>query len=528
MESVREEAPDGNIIRKGDAGDMVYTNPNRPYAVTGNTPEKEACIHSGLQVGYTAADRPAWIEEGNRKAEFTYNAQFDRVRMRMAEEGKTVYTRYYLGGNYEVHCDSSGTEERLYVGGGCYEAPALFVKKEGKTDIRFLHRDYLGSILQVADNEGNIIEENSFDAWGSRRAPDTQEIYTGTEVPSLMTGRGFTGHEHLDGFGLIHMNARLYDPILGRFLSPDPYVQLPDFTQAMNRYGYCMNRPLCYVDKNGEIIGWIIAGALIGGAINVATHWDNISNFGQFLGYFGVGAAAGALGPLVGGAVGGAGFIGGAISGMVGGAASGFTLGTGNTLMAGGGFLNALGNGTMGAFSGAICGGALGGVIGGGTAIAKGQNFWHGNTIAQGRGMFSWKNTPVGETGSLNSVPDAMPKMPKPDTPLASSPQPSIGSNEKISNIAKRLKPGLQPVTNTQEVRVTLIEGDLKIHFRVETHTGVNNVFKDMNLHSQDYVRHANIELFYLRDGKWIRTPIPGTKVENFHIFLNLVNKYIK
>lgn len=266
----------------------------------------------------------------------------------------------------------------------------------------------------MADDKGNIIEENSFDAWGSRRDPDTQEIYTGTEAPSLMTGRGFTGHEHLDGFGLIHMNARLYDPILGRFLSPDPYVQLPDFTQAMNRYGYCMNRPLCYVDKNGEVIGWIIAGAIIGGAINVATHWDNISNFGQFLGYFGVGAAAGALGPLVGGAVGGAGFIGGAISGMVGGAASGFTLGTGNTLMAGGGFLNALGNGTMGAFSGAMCGGALGGVFGGGIAIAKGQNFWHGNAIAQGRGMFSWKNTPVGETGALSSVPDAMPKNSEP------------------------------------------------------------------------------------------------------------------
>lgn len=419
-----EYTPDGNIVRKGDAGEMVYTNPNRPYAVTGNTPEKEACIHSGLQVGYTAADRPAWIEEGNRMAEFTYNAKFDRVRMRMAEEGKTVYTKYYLGGNYEAHCDSSGTEERLYVGGDCYEAPALLVKKEGKTDIRFLHRDYLGSILQVADDKGNIIEENSFDAWGSRRDPDTQEIYTATEAPSLMTGRGFTGHEHLDGFGLIHMNARLYDPILGRFLSPDPYVQLPDFTQAMNRYGYCMNRPLCYVDENGEVIGWIIAGAIIGGAINVATHWDNISNFGQFLGYFGVGAAAGALGPLVGGAVGGAGFIGGAISGMVGGAASGFTLGTGNTLMAGGGFLNALGNGTMGAFSGAMCGGALGGVFGGGIAIAKGQNFWHGNAIAQGRGMFSWKNTPVGETGSLSSVPEVMPDaMPKNSEPTSTAGQ---------------------------------------------------------------------------------------------------------
>lgn len=77
----------------------------------------------------------------------------------MTEGGKTVYTKYYLGGNYEAHCDGSGTEERLYVGGDCYEAPALLVRKEGKTEIRFLHRDYLGSILQVADNKGNIIEE---------------------------------------------------------------------------------------------------------------------------------------------------------------------------------------------------------------------------------------------------------------------------------------------------------------------------------------------------------------------------------
>ncbi len=243
----------------------------------------------------------------------------------MTEEGKTIYTKYYLGGNYEAHCDSSGTEERLYVGGDCYEAPALFVKKEGKTDIRFLHRDYLGSILQVADNKGNIIEENSFDAWGSRRDPDTQEIYTGTEAPSLMTGRGFTGHEHLDGFGLIHMNARLYDPILGRFLSPDPYVQLPDFTQAMNRYGYCMNRPLCYVDKNGEFffgaflgpIGALLDGmcwgAVIGAGTSAATYtlstlvsgqkWDN----GNFWKSVGMGAVGGAIG-------GGLGHIGGLAS----------------------------------------------------------------------------------------------------------------------------------------------------------------------------------------------------------------------
>jgi RHS repeat-associated protein len=53
-----------------------------------------------------------------------------------------------------------------------------------------------------------------------------------TKDPSLVFDRGYTGHEHLDEFGLINCNARLYDPVLGRFLSPDPYVQDPLFSQS--------------------------------------------------------------------------------------------------------------------------------------------------------------------------------------------------------------------------------------------------------------------------------------------------------
>ena len=50
------------------------------------------------------------------------------------------------------------------------------------------------------------------------------------------TARGYTDHEHLDNLGIIHMNGRVYDPALGRFLSPDPIVQAPYDTQAQNRY----------------------------------------------------------------------------------------------------------------------------------------------------------------------------------------------------------------------------------------------------------------------------------------------------
>jgi len=72
--------------------------------------------------------------------------------------------------------------------------------------------------------------------------------------PALFLGRGYTGHEHLQQFGLINMNARLYDPALGRFLSPDPYIQSPDFTQNYNRYSYCLNNPFKYTDTSGESV----------------------------------------------------------------------------------------------------------------------------------------------------------------------------------------------------------------------------------------------------------------------------------
>ena len=66
------------------------------------------------------------------------------------------------------------------------------------------------------------------------------------------------------------MNGRLYDPALHCFLMPDNYIQDSFNTQNFNRYGYCLNNPLIYNDKNGEFWNLII-GAVIGGIINWAT-----------------------------------------------------------------------------------------------------------------------------------------------------------------------------------------------------------------------------------------------------------------
>lgn len=65
------------------------------------------------------------------------------------------------------------------------------------------------------------------------------------------TRHGFTLHEHLDSIGLVHMNGRVYDSLVGRFLSADPNVFYPENQQDFNRYSYVHNNPLSFVDPSG-------------------------------------------------------------------------------------------------------------------------------------------------------------------------------------------------------------------------------------------------------------------------------------
>ncbi len=84
------------------------------------------------------------------------------------------------------------------------------------------------------------------------------------------TIRGYTGHEMLPKFALINMNGRMYDPVLGRMLSPDNYVQNPNNAQNYNRYTYVLNNPLKYTDPSGEKWWhWLLGEILTGGAISM-------------------------------------------------------------------------------------------------------------------------------------------------------------------------------------------------------------------------------------------------------------------
>lgn len=250
----------GNITAQSDIGTFGYGIVQKPYAVS-DVSLTSANIPTGSQeVAYTSFSRPQSVSENGYTAEFIYDEDYDRIRMSMMQNGKKFLTRYYLGDCYEQEETPTSIKERLYLGGDYYSAPAVLIKEGGVSKLYYILRDHLGSITQVIDSEGKLVQELSFDAWGRLRNPDNLQVYDFGEEPVLFLGRGYTGHEHLPQFGLVNMNARLYDAALGRFLSPDPYVQMPDFSQNFNRYSYCVNNPLEYVDKNGEFFFGFFSG----------------------------------------------------------------------------------------------------------------------------------------------------------------------------------------------------------------------------------------------------------------------------
>jgi RHS repeat-associated protein len=195
----------------------------------------------------------------------------------------------------------------------------------------------------------------------------------------------------LDDSGLIHMNGRLYDAELGRMLGPDPYVQVPEYSQNFNRYSYVLNNPLNKTDPTGY--SWLSkAFHKIGSWFK--ENWRTVVSIalGAILMFTPGGQAF--LGAVFSGVVAG---VGGTIVGMsyaafqVGMAAvAGGIMGAANAAMAGGDLGDVLRGAVVGAITGAITTGILNdtpnylarvaghGVLGGTQNAAMGGKFQDG------------------------------------------------------------------------------------------------------------------------------------------------------
>ena len=262
----------GNILTKSDAGTYSY-DAEQKYAVNGITNAQNISA-TAQHINYTAFDKVATITEGTKTAEFVYNADRQRVRMVLKNNGTVTKTRWYFGGSCEREQVGSTVTQYIWIGGDAYTAVAVAKKTgSGSWMVYNIFRDHLGAITHLK-NGGNPADEYSFDAWGRRRDKDTWS-YTLDNEPALFADRGFTGHEFLADFNLYNMNGRMFDPVVARFLSPDPYITDPFSTQSYNRYSYCLNNPLKFTDPSGEFIFQLFAAWAGNYLIGVADNWIN-------------------------------------------------------------------------------------------------------------------------------------------------------------------------------------------------------------------------------------------------------------
>ncbi|MDR2907815.1 MAG: hypothetical protein LBU91_07500 [Bacteroidales bacterium] len=283
----------GNISSKTGVGTYYYDDPQHKHAVTSVTANLPAPKH---KIDYNSLGKIEYITNlsddpnTNFGIAFWYGPTGQRSGVQISNYMNMLYRDYYQNGEFTSLLPAQGNRKTLYKDYiySPYGLVAVHYKGGNVGGVQFdelkpIATDHLGSIVaeykvplfSTTNGEYNYF---GYDAWGRRYYYDstlhtTSPIY-GTrfyfdeypiEMPTIEKffdyyTRGYTGHEHVDMFGLINMNGRMYDPVLGRFLSPDPYVADGTYSQDFNRYSYARNNPLSYTDPSGEFVflAWLL------------------------------------------------------------------------------------------------------------------------------------------------------------------------------------------------------------------------------------------------------------------------------
>ena len=187
---------------------------------------------------------------------FSYGPDLELIQQVESGSGGSAL-RTYVDSLYEkALIGTSSTEEKFYIRAGDALVAIRTVTNGGAPATRYVHRDHLGSTDVLTDSFGNPLKRESFDTWGRRRNPTWTDPTPGQfgfdGGVGLSITAGFTGHVAVDHLELVHMGGRVYDPVLGRFLSPDPFVTVPLSSQGYNRYTYVANNPLSLTDPSGH------------------------------------------------------------------------------------------------------------------------------------------------------------------------------------------------------------------------------------------------------------------------------------
>jgi RHS repeat-associated protein len=286
----------GNITYKSDVGAYRYGEGGAgPHAVTTAGGKNYAYDENGNQVSgagrtisYSVFDKAVSIEKDGHSTRFSYGIAHRRIQREDVNSGGGI-TRVSYARDLEFVEDEQGVYFRRHLAG---VAVQKVFPDTGTTATRYAVRDHLGSVHNVTDATGEAESAvwMKFSVFGQQRAVNGLGLPGQAERQALraLGNRGFTGHEHADSVGLIHMNGRIYDPLLGRFLQADPVLPSPGSTQALNRYSYALNNPLGFTDPSGyfldrlfkrwgRLIAAVVLSVILPGSNGILANFFNVS-----------------------------------------------------------------------------------------------------------------------------------------------------------------------------------------------------------------------------------------------------------
>lgn len=273
----------GNITSKSDTGTYTYgqageyphgvtsvtgtvngiTNPTYSYDADGNMSNR-----AGTNITWDSFNLPTCIDaaggtctSGANYSAFSYAPDKHRYLQTAVVNGAAETTTYV--GNVDIVTTGGITHYKHRISAYGKDVLTLDWMSDSSAPgfttpvYTYEHTDHLGGVDAVTDATGNPVGGTAFSygAFGNRRDPASGAAPSASEVAADRdaTHRGFTNHEMLDGVGIIHMNGRVYDPALGRFLSVDPIFEFPTNTQSLNPYSYVLNNPLSLTDPSGYV-----------------------------------------------------------------------------------------------------------------------------------------------------------------------------------------------------------------------------------------------------------------------------------
>jgi RHS repeat-associated protein len=242
------------------------------YDGAGNITEYDAASGDDTFIDYDDANHAVKITVGSSSTdstptardEFWYGPDGQRFLRRetwMDGSLQTSWTLYLQGGRFEEvrpEFDSATTyRQRVQVTDAAlhvFEKPSA---SAGSSSVSYVHRDHLGSVSAITDGSGVEQGRYAFDPFGGYRDEDWVGDLSSGDLSLLRSdlvetqGRGFTDHEALSRTGFTHMNGRVYDSRIGRFVQPDPLVGRPSIGANFNKYSYVFNSPLSGIDSSG-------------------------------------------------------------------------------------------------------------------------------------------------------------------------------------------------------------------------------------------------------------------------------------